>query len=87
MNFYEGRTIENTTICRDSYNGRWYAVVNFEPITEPAYRNVLHSKLEIRLKDPRLTKAIPRIIKELERRKVSTTHLRIKPYETDKKAA
>ncbi len=89
MNFYEGRNVEEITICYDPvrYKNKWYAIVGFKPEKERVFRNTLHDSLEIKLKDPRLTKAIPQIISELEKRKVSTTHLRIKPYEETKKAA
>lgn len=89
MNFYEGRNIEEITICYDPtrYRNKWYALVQFEPTKQAVFRDTLHNNLEINLKDPRLTKAIPQIIEELEKRKVSTTYLRIKPYEEIKKVA
>jgi hypothetical protein len=89
MNFYEGRNVEEITICYGAsrYKDKWYALVSFKPEKERVFRNTLHDSLEIKLKDPRLTKAIPQIISELEKIKVSTTYLRIKPYEETKKAA
>lgn len=89
MDFYEGRKVEEITICYDPsrYRVKWYALVQFKPEKERVFRNALHSNLEIKLKDPRLGKAIPQIIAELEKRNVSTTYLRIKPYEETKRVA
>lgn len=83
MNSYESRKVKRIVICYDPNRivYKWYAQVDLE-----AAERSSESRLEIRLRSPVLTKALPPIIKALESRKISTTYLPVE-LDEDKKAA
>lgn len=88
MTDYEGYTTGEITIHQDRLrmSGQWYAKVPlYQPggPEEPVFRKLLarQSALEVKLRGPGLIKAIPTITAELQRIGISTTTLRIKPYQ------
>lgn len=73
-------------ICYDQHRAdyQWYAKVPLlSDESDPLFEKLLAqgSALEIKLEGPKLIKATRTIIAELERRGISTTNLRIKPYQ------
>lgn len=89
MQNYEGYTTGEITIHRDPsrIEGQWYARVPLNRPNdpkEPIFRKLLarENSLEITLHGPRTVSSTRKIIEELERRGISTTTLRIKPYQS-----
>ncbi|MEK6925144.1 MAG: hypothetical protein AABW71_02800 [Nanoarchaeota archaeon] len=87
MTNYEGKQAGEIRICYDSHRmeGKWYAkvqLIDANPKETPTHRRLLSESngLEITLSGPNLIRANPRIIAELNRRGISTTTLRIRPY-------
>lgn len=87
MSNYEGRKIGEIRICYDPHRTNpWYARIPLENSSdEPAHKRLLSetNALEVDLKDGRkLLGSTKRIITELQSRGISTTTLRVKPYQS-----
>lgn len=88
MQNYQGYTTGEITIHRDRsrMQGQWYARVPLNgpnDSQEPFFRKLLahEGSLEITLEGPRTISSTRRIIDELRKLGISTTVLRIKPYQ------
>lgn len=85
MSNYEGRKTGEIRICYDSHRANpWYAKAPIIPKEDdPVFRKLLSetSALEIKLKSSNIKEALRIIISELKRKGISTTTLRVRPYQ------